>query len=234
MATREEIQAAVKAPGTESLPPAGYGRHETLRMRADELDRMIEERTEQLALGLIDKKNMKIDPEIAYHYADILDVRPANPERFYCWVETGLRNDRPEHVYAKQSMGWEFVGGNDPECPHVQQTPEGYRRLGTCLLMWLSMERWVELKARERLAWKRQRGDLTNVNTMMEIAYKYRDSGIIVREQLKDFSPEVLAQAERRLMQNRANDQQQWNRIDARLRAGDAHLTHGPKAHGHI
>lgn len=234
MATKEEIKEAVTSPGAETLPPAGFGREEALRMRQDNLDQMIEERANQLALGLIDHKNLKIDPEVARHYADILSVRPANPDRMYCWVETGIRNDYPGHVYAKQAQGWEFVNEQDPECPYVQKTPEGYRRLGTCLLMWVDIERWVELRAQERLQWKKQRGDLNNVNTMYEIAYKYRDYGINVREKLSDFSPEVIAQAERRLMQNRSNLKQQWNRIDAQLREGSAHLNYGNKSHSHI
>src|SRR5216117_3969999 len=103
MATRDEILKSAsspvlegrknempeESPGTATLPPPGYGRREVLSMRHDRLQQLIQERGEQIAFGLLDPDALKVDPEIARYYADILAVSNPQPNRQYCWVECG-------------------------------------------------------------------------------------------------------------------------------------------------
>lgn len=249
MASKDDIQQAAKAPvvetgkagpggetpGTESLPPPGYSRREVTRMRADRLQQLVEERAEQIAFGLLDPAVNQIDPEIAYYYADILDIRHPHPERMYCWVETGKFNNHPEHVHNKQAQGWKFVNGleGDKECPSVPMTPEGHRRIGTAVLMWISIERWVELRAHEHARYLRQRGDMSSADRMLEVAHKH-GAQVKIIENWGQLSSESRALAEQRFTQRQRVLQTARDRIDRELRAGTAHLHYGNQREAHI
>jgi hypothetical protein len=199
-------------------------------MRTDNLQRLIEERGEQIAFGLIDEHKLRIDPEIARYYADILQVTNSQPNRQYCWVECGMHNTRPEHVHHKQMTRWRFVGPDDPECPDVPRSPEGHRRLGTTVLMWCDLEDWVELKAREHAAALKQRGDMKNADRMMEVAARHGASVNII-ENWSQLSPESRALAEQRSEQRERQMRRTREHIDRELREGTAHLNYGNKRH---
>mgnify|MGYP001564869306 FL=1 len=253
MATREDIERAAQAPvletrkkdapgtsgtsqetpGTATLPPSGYGRDEALRMRQDRLQQLIQERGEQIAFGLIDPRHLKVDPDIARYYADILQVTPAQPDRIYCWVETGLRNNHPEHVHHKQMQGWFFVLGDDPECPHLPRTPEGHRRLGTTVLMWIDLEHYVEIRANEHAAALRQRGDMQSADRMLEVAARH-GAQVKIIENWSQLSSESRALAEQRFAMRQRDLQRSWDTIDRELRGGTAHLNYGNQRQGHI
>ena len=216
--------------GTATLPPPGHSRNEVLRMRQDRLQQLIQERGEQMAFGVLDPRTLDIDPEIARHYADILAVSHAKADRIYCWVETGKFNNHPEHVHHKQMQGWNFVGPDDPECPNIPRSPEGYRKLGTTLLMWLDIEKYVNLRATEHASALRQRGDLGNADRMLEVAARHGAS-VNVIENWGQLSPESRALAERRFALRQRSLQQAHQRIDQELRAGTAHLNYGNQRH---
>lgn len=247
MATKDEITRAANdtvtehrkkdAPdsglGTDTLPPAGYGRQEALRMRHDRLQQLIQERGEQIAFGMVDPSKLNVDPEIVRYYADILAVTNPQPNRQYCWVECGMRDNHPEHVHNKQMQGWQFVNEDDPECPNVPRSPMGHRRLGTAVLMWIDIERWVEIKAHEYAAALRQRGDMNSADRMLEAAQRH---GMQVRiiENWSQLSPESRALAEQRFTQRQRTLQQTRDRIDQELRNGTAHLNYGNRQHATI
>lgn len=223
-------QQAQEGSGASTLPPAGYGRNEALRMRHDRLQKLIQERGEQIAFGLVDPNALRVDPDIARYYADILAVTPSNPDRMYCWVETGMRDNHPEHVHHKQMQGWDFVLRDDPECPHVPRTPEGHRRLGTTKLMWISLERYVEIKAHEHAAALRQRGDLGSADRMLEIASRH-GAQVKIIENWGQLSPESRALAEQRFAMRTRQLEQARDHIDDQLRNGTAHLNYGNRRH---
>ena len=253
MASKEDIERAVNAPviettkkdapgmqgrsattpGTTALPPPGHSRDEVLRMRQDHLQQLIQQRGEQIAFGLLDPRHLKVDPDIARYYADILQVTPAKADRIYCWVETGLRNNHPEHVHHKQMQGWLFVLENDAECPDLPRTPEGHRRLGTTVLMWLDIERYVELKAHEHAAALKQRGDINNADRMLDIAAKH-GAQVKIIENWNQLSPESRTIAEQRFSQRQRALKQTWDHIDQELRGGTAHHNYGSQRQGHI
>lgn len=227
------VQGSAPTPGTASLPDPGHSRDEVVRMRHDRLQQLIQERGEQIAFGLVDPRHLKVDPDIARYYADILEVSPAHPERFYCWVETGIRNNHPEHVHHKQMQGWRFVEDDDPECPHIPRTPEGHRRLGTTVLMYVDIERYVELKAHEHAAALRQRGDMGSADRMLEVAARH-GAQVKIIENWNQLSPESRALAEQRFSQRQRQLQQTWDRIDQELRGGTAHHNYGNQRSGAI
>lgn len=248
MATKDQINEAAQAPvlevrkgdrpqgntpGTATLPPPGYGRQEVLKMRQDRLQQLIQERGEQIAFGLLDESKLKVDPDIARYYADILAVSSPQPDRQYCWVETGIRDNHPEHVHNKQMQGWHFVLPEDPECPDVPRTPQGYRRLGTTVLMWIELERWVEIKAHEYAAALRQRGDMASADRMLEVAQRH-GAQVKVIENWSQLSPESRQLAEQRFVQRQRSLEQAWNKIDQELRGGTAHLNYGNQRRGQI
>lgn len=222
-----------ETPGVSTLPPPGYAREEVLRIRHDQLQQLIQTRGEQIAFGLLDPRHLKVDPDIARYYADILQVTPAQHDRIYCWVETGMRNNHPEHVHHKQMQGWLFVLGADPECPDLPRTPEGHRRLGTTVLMWLDIDRYVELKAHEHAAALRQRGDINNADRMLDAAAKH-GAQVKIIENWNQLSPESRAVAEQRFSQRQRQLQRTWEHIDQELRGGTAHLNYGAQRQGHI
>lgn len=248
MATKDDITHAANAPvlevrkddtpeeetpGTATLPPAGYGRQETLRMRHDRLQQLVQQRGEQIAFGIIDPKQLKVDPAIARYYADILAVSNPQSYRQYCWVECGMRDNHPEHVHNKIMQGWKFVEAEDPECEDVPRDPHGHRRLGTTVLMWLDIERWVELKAHEYAAALRQRGDLGSADRMLEIAHKH-SAEVRIIQNWGELSAESRALAEQRFAQRQRSHQQAWERIDQELRGGTAHQNYGNQRQGII
>jgi hypothetical protein len=247
VATPDEIKRAAEAPvtetrkadalgetlGTATLPPPGYGRDEALRMRQDRLQQLIQERGEQIAFGLLDPQHLKVDAEIARYYADILAVAPTQPDRMYCWVETGIRDNRPEHVHHKQMQGWKFVTCEDPECPAVPRTAEGYRRLGTTVLMWIDIERYVEIKAHEHAVALRQRGDMQSADRMVEVAARH-GAQVKIIENWNQLSPEARQLAEQRFSMRQRQLQRTWEHIDQELRGGTAHLNYGNQRRGSI
>jgi hypothetical protein len=245
MATKDEIMRAAQAPvtevrkaeapqetiGTETLPPKGYGRQEVLRMRHDRLQQLIQERGEQIAFGIVDPNALTVDPEIARYYADILAVTNPQPDRQYCWVECGMRDNHPEHVHNKQMQGWKFVTLTDPECPDVPKSPQGHRRLGTTVLMWIEIERWIELKAHEHAQALKQRGDMGSADRMLEVAARH-GAQVKVIENWNQLSPEARSLAEGRFVQRQRGLQQAWERIDQELKHGTAHLNYGNQRRG--
>ena len=247
MATPEDIRRAAEAPvtearerdtpgetpGTATLPPPGYGRNEVLRMRQDRLQQLIQERGEQIAFGLLDPRHMKTDHEIARYYADIIAVTPAQPDRMYCWVETGVRDNHPEHAHHKQIEGWKFVTAEDPECPAIPRTVEGYRRLGTTVLMWIDLERYVEIKAHEYAAALKQRGDMGSADRMLEVAARH-GAQVRVIENWSQLSPEARQLAEQRFAMRRRELERTWDHIDQELRGGTAHLNYGNRRQGSV
>lgn len=248
MASKEDVIRAANAPviegtqqtadpagtpGTETLPPAGYSRGEVLRMRHDKLQELIDQRGEQMAFGLLDPKQLEIDPEIARHYADILAVSRPQPDRMYCWVETGKFGTHPEHVHHKQMQGYQFVGPEDQECPNVPRSPEGYRKLGTCLLMWVALERYVNIRAAEHAAALKQRGSLQNADEMLAMAARHGAS-VNVIENWGQLSDESRRLAEQRFVQRQRVLTISRDRIDRELRQGTAHLNYGNQRPAHI
>lgn len=247
MASKDDIQHAAQAPvvetgksgpggetpGTQSLPPQGYSRREVTRMRSDRLQQLVEERAEQITFGLLDPSATKIDPDIARYYADILAVTNSHPERMYCWVETGKFNTQPQHVHHKQMQGYKFVNSEDLECPDTPRTPEGHRRIGTAVLMWIEIERWVEIRAHEHAAYLRQRGDMGNADRMIEAAHRH-GAQVKVIENWGQLSPEARALAEQRFGQRQRSLQAARDNIDRELRQGTAHLNYGNQRQSHI
>jgi len=247
MATKDDILKAASAPvlegrkhempqeslGTETLPPPGYGRREVLTMRQDRLQQLIQERGEQIAFGLLDPDKLKVDPDIARYYADILAVSNPQPNRQYCWVECGMRDNHPEHVHNKSMQGYKFVEANDPECPDVPRDPHGHRKLGTTVLMWCDLDRWIEIKAHEYAMALKQRGDMNSADRMLEVAARH-GATVKVIENWSQLSPESRALAEQRFVQRQRSLQQSWDRIDAELKGGTAHLNYGNQRKGVI
>ena len=226
-------EARAETPGQAALPPPGYGRDETLRMRHDRLQRLIQERGEQIAFGLLDPSSLKVDSDIVRYYADILAVTNPQPNRQYCWVECGIRDNHPEHVQHKQMQGWNFVLHDDPECPGVPRSPLGHRKLGTTVLMWIDIERWVEIRAHEHAAALRQRGDMTNADQMLEVAARH-GAQVKIIENWNQLSPESRQLAEQRFQHRQRTLQRTWEHVDQELRGGTAHLNYGNKRHGQI
>lgn len=222
MATTEEIKQAAKAKGTESLPPAGYGRNETLRMRQDDLDREIEERSNALFLAAIDPAKFgHIDNEIAQYAQRDGAVPHARPDYKYCWVEYNQRNpsDHGQHLLANQQEGWECVHEGDDDAQGVApvtETPEGYLRWGSVILMRIQRDRYVTIQATRRARQKLIEGQHMDASHIVELGHRY---GVEIHTSLP---PETIQRAK---MQHRMKltQQQAWQRIDRKLRDGTAH-----------
>src|SRR6266702_4094272 len=123
MATKEEVQKAVESKGPETLPPAGYGRGEALRMRQARLERAIEESSELKLIGGLDPSLMKPDPYFLHHQ-DEMSVPHGEYESYeYLWVETSHRG---QHVDLAKRAGYRPVRKDDPDgADFMSYSPEG-------------------------------------------------------------------------------------------------------------
>lgn len=142
--TREE---AARTPRGAELPPAGHGRDEVLRERADTLAEAAESTgRERFNPAKLDPIN-EIASKIVGTSFNSLHVSGALADKVYCWVRA--YDDRgtykPQAVYAKQLQRvpdadgtprpcWEVVHGSMPEALECKSV-EGYRKLGDCILM---------------------------------------------------------------------------------------------------
>lgn len=240
MATKDDIQRAAAAPvietrkrdvpnespGTDALPPPGHGRDEVLRMRNDQLQELIEKKAEAKAFGLLDPRVLQPDNEIAAGAHEMTDITNAKADRHYCWVECGIRDTQTSHVHRKQMEGFRFVDADDPECPDVPRNPSGHRRLGTAVLMWCPIERWIDIRSDEHALALRQRGDMNNGDRLLEIAQSHGVKVNVIGN-WNQLSPEAQQMAYQRFaIQNREREKA-YQRIDRQLRDGTAHLNYG-------
>lgn len=208
-----------ETPAVQSLPAAGYGRREALRIRQENLDREIETRAVSEFMHAIDpSKFHSIDNEIAALYTDGSDVPNQRPDRCYCWVEWNERlpSDHGQHVQAKQSEGWKFVTKdmNDAQCiARAVITPEGYIRWGSTVLMWIERDRYVHIQALLNAHQKMIEGQQFSAPTLVAMGAKY---GIDVRTELP---PDVVSRAKAKY-DAQVRQQRAWKNIDQQLRTG--------------
>lgn len=115
----------------------------------------------------------------------------------------------------------------------MPRSPEGYRKLGTCLLMWVALERYVNIRAAEHAAALKQRGSLQNADEMLAMAARHGAS-VNVIENWGQLSDESRRLAEQRFVQRQRVLTISRDRIDRELRQGTAHLNYGNQRPAHI
>ena len=139
---------------TADLPPAGFKRDELLRMRKDELERLAEE----IADGRIAVREdaFEIDREIQDALANALTGLQED-KYVYCLACT--REDGRD-VWEKKALGWEVVSGDMPEARNLRTKgdADSTRRIGDTILMRMTKERYVLLRAKQERAARHRAG----------------------------------------------------------------------------
>jgi hypothetical protein len=216
MATKEEIAAAAAAKGTETLPPAGHGRDEALKLRAMTLEEEAEQLAEQMIVGEIPEKFQRLDREIVQKLEQ-LDVSDKREDMHYVWVN--FVNDHGQHIERKKLVGFEVVTGTGEDCPegHELLTADGTRQIGDVLLMRVPRTRAVFLKARERKIDLERRGVLRNPDALAEMAFKHTGGRIKIHTQLSEEHKQI---AERRVEMRYQRMQQAYTRLGQQLEGG--------------
>lgn len=234
MATKEDVQKAVEAHGTKTLPPAGYGRQEALRMRQAKLEQAIEESSELKLIGGLDPSAFKPDPYFLHH-SDEMGVPHGDYANYeYLWAETSHRG---QHIDLAKRAGYAPVRKDDPDgADFMQYSPEGYPLVGSTILMKMPLDRYIDLRAEYLADYKRKRGDIFNVDKMLEISERYASkTGKPAIKIVDRFTPEQIRNAQARAMFRRQRSSNQaWQNIDSHLREGTAHLEYGKQEHAHI
>src|ERR1044071_2324428 len=133
MATKEEIQKAVESKGTDTLPPAGYGRDEALRRRSAMLEQAIDQASEQYLIASLDPALLQPDPYFLHHQ-DEMGIPHGDFEHYeYLWAETSHRG---HHIDLAKRGGYEPVRKDDPDgADFMQYSPEGYPLVGSTILL---------------------------------------------------------------------------------------------------
>lgn len=232
MATKEEIQKAVVSEGAATLPPAGYGRQEALRLRQARLDRAIEEASQMKLLGRLDPSMLTPQPYFQHHF-DEMSVPHGDFETYeYLWVETSHRG---HHVDLARRAGYEPVRQTDPDGKDfMQYSPEGYPLVGSTVLFRIPLERYIDLRAAQLAEYKERRGDIYNVDKMLQISEDFASrTGKPAVKIVDRFSPDQIRNAQARAAFRRQR-QNQWDTIDHHLKEGTAHLEYGNQRHAHI
>ena len=234
MATRQEIEKAVESKGVETLPPPGYGRGEALRRRQAKLEKAIDELSEMELIGSLDPTLLEPDPYFLQHQ-DEMTVPNGDYEHYeYLWVETSHRG---QHVDLAKRAGYLPVRKDDPDgADFMQYSPEGYPLVGSTILMKMPLEHYIRMRAKYLAEYKKRRGDVFNVDRMMEISERYAQrTGKPAVKIVEHFSPDQIRNAQARSAFRKQRQQRDsWETIDTHLKEGTAHLAYGPKEHAHI
>ena len=214
--TDAEIQAAAKAKGTDSLPPAGWKRDEALKLRKVSLEEEAEWLAEQMIVGEIPDKFRELDREIVQKL-DRLDVEDKRNDMHYVWVN--FQSDHGQHVERKKLLGYEVVSGAGDDCPEAQGliTEDGTRRIGDVLLMRIPKERAVYIMAMHRKQSLERRGVLRNPEALAEMAYKHTGGAIKVHTQLSDEHKRI---AEQRVALRYQQMQRSFEQLGRKLEGG--------------
>lgn len=129
--------------------PAGVQREDAMKMIADELAQVGEERQLTDERFRLDPSRFVIENEIGSK-ANSLNVSNANPERAYCWArfkgENGVSQAEQKRSLTIgvrelatgktwQEVIWHVVEGTDKEAIELKQV-DGTRRLGDVILLW--------------------------------------------------------------------------------------------------
>ncbi len=232
MATKEEIKHAVDTQGTETLPPPGYGRQEALRIRQVRLERAIEQASDLKLMGRLDPEALKPDPYFLAHH-DEMSVPHGDFDSYeYLWVETSHRG---HHVDLAKRAGYEPVRKDDPDGKDfMQYTPEGYPIVGSAILFRIPLERYINLRAEQLTDYKVKRGDIFNVDKMMEISEKFASrTGKPAIKIIDRFTPDQIRNAQQRAAVRRQRESS-WEIINQHLTEGTAHLAYGKQQPSHI
>lgn len=232
MATKEEIQKSVESKGVDTLPPKGYGRDEALRLRQARLDRAIEQASELKFVGRLDPEALKPQPYFQHHY-DEMSVPHGDFEKYeYLWGETSHRG---HHIDLLKRGGYEPVHKDNPDGEgFMQYTPEGYPQIGSTILFRIPLERYIEMRAEQLADYKTKRGDIFNVDRMLEISERFAArTGKPSIKIVERFSPDQIRNAQARAAFRRQK-QNQWDTIDQHLKEGTAHLEYGNQRHNQI
>jgi hypothetical protein len=143
--TKEQAEA-MRVEGDSSLPPPGDERKEILSMRRDDLEKLAEE----AAIGAVafGKEAFEVDREIQHGLANAL-TNLQEDKYVYCLVCDRMNG---ADVWTKKTAGWEVVANQEDavEAPGIK-TSEGYRRIGDTILMRISKDQYVKIRAKQNL-----------------------------------------------------------------------------------
>lgn len=127
--------------GNPELPAAGYKRDEELSRRQDALDETAETLAAEQGIEALNP-DIEPEPEILHQY-DMLNVTKQQPDKAYCWVNTGLNQ---LHIKRKIVDGWELVQGDMLEAVELKGVNgDSCRRLGDVVLMRIDLGRKMML-----------------------------------------------------------------------------------------
>lgn len=147
------------------LPP-GDERREAMAAVADELAERVE--TETIEGGAIDRKNLKVENELAQHF-NMLEVSNQDPAYRYAWKWTGQHGVQIKMALAE---GWRVVQGDDPEAIELKgMGADTTRRLGDVMLMKMPIDRYLLLQ--RRAAKQREAREQSVVGNFQEILGPY-------------------------------------------------------------
>lgn len=213
---KEQRQAAVKAKGTEALPPAGHEQREILKMREANLQEEAELLAQKIIMGAIPEDMLKIDRHI-YQKIDMLEVSDKRDDMHYVWVNFKAENGH--HVERKRILGYEVVSGTGDDCPEAKEviTEDGSRRIGDVLLMRIPRQAALAQMAEQRAQALTRRGILRNPDALAEMALKHTNGKIQVHTTL---SEEHMRIAERRAQQRQMSRERAYARLGRQLEGG--------------
>ncbi len=127
------------------LAPAGTKRREQKAKRADQLEEQVETVAAALDMEAVDVNKLDRDLEILSQI-DGLQVSNQKLDRAYCWVQAKHPESNPGlEIEKKRIEGWKVVkgdpddGGDSEGWEHAG--PDGIRRLGDVILMWMPKSR---------------------------------------------------------------------------------------------
>ena len=102
--------------------------------------------------------------------------------------------------------------------------------------MKIDLARYIEMRAEYLADYKRKKGDIFNVDKMLEISERFAArTGKPAIRIVERFSPEQIRNAQARAAFRRQRTAHQaWQQIDTHLKEGTAHLAYGNQEHAHI
>jgi hypothetical protein len=142
------------------LPPAGYKREEELKVRMDNLQQQIDERSEQTLAA--DPAALRPEREILNELdKGHLSISDADPNYHYAWVQCLHPADHPSRMVERKKAEtvqlpdgswvrpWEVIGSAHKEAQECKKA-DGTRRIGDVLLMRCRKDHYALLELSQR------------------------------------------------------------------------------------
>lgn len=139
-----------------ALPSQGHIRREILKRRAALLEEQAEVMADKTGTYSVDPAKLKVEPEIMKHIdpaSCLFEVTDPVEGRCYCWVrkdKNAIAQKRNEARFFGIRGAWQVVQSADTEAKECL-TAEGTREIGDVLLMWISLENYINIQKKVQL-----------------------------------------------------------------------------------